>query len=384
MTDLLLVLAGLATPPLVGALAARTVLLLRVRAFERWRRRSETPHYARVDLPAIQRTPHEQELLRAYEVIAAGEHGSAKRLQDICISYLVAASAALCIAFLGTAASATVFEGAEWLHSFGAAVDLAALVTVLVGFLRTRVLRLQWLRARTSAEFLRQWGAVEGVFAPASNGFTTQIEAFLARNRDAVAAEEDPLVAGQILASARLVEISTMLSAATELTAERARLYLLARPIGQAKWFERSITRIEGQQKGREVVMLGLFTLALLAAATKFLVVVVFPAAPALAEEIAMLVLLVASGLGAASTSAYLGHNTRSVQHRYRAQRRSIEEWFARHHQIAVMARGSGLLSPAETVQLSEAVLSFETLMTNELVDWLAISTADGMDLGLS
>lgn len=48
------------------------------------------------------------------------------------------------------------------------------------------------------------------------------------------------------------------------------------------------------------------------------------------------------------------------------------------------MACSDGDLTPAQAARTAEAVMSFESPMMTELVDWLAISTADGMDLGLS
>lgn len=80
----------------------------------------------------------------------------------------------------------------------------------------------------------------------------------------------------------------------------------------------------------------------------------------------------------------YLGHNTRGVLHRYRAQNRSIESWFERYQDVIKMACSDGDLTSAQAARTAEAVMSFESLMMTELVDWLAISTADGMDLGLS
>ena len=264
-----LIVAGLATPLIVGLVAARVTLWARRRSFERSKTHGEFRSYAQLDLPAVVRAPHELQLLEAFTAIADTEHQSAKHLQDVCISYLVSASAALFTAFLCTALGATLLKQVEAWHTYGDTVDVTALIMVLGAFLRTRVLRLEWLRARIVAELVRQWGAVEGVFASLPN-FTAKLDEFLHFVRTGTAADPDPSVVGQALADDRLNCIAHALGTVTISTSTQLRLYVQARPIRQAKWFARSISRIESLQSNREVVMVFLFVVALVAALVKF------------------------------------------------------------------------------------------------------------------
>lgn len=68
-----LAIAGLATPPLFGLVAARITMWARARSFARLGVRDTLPAYARFVLPEVVRTPHELKLLDAYKAIANDE-----------------------------------------------------------------------------------------------------------------------------------------------------------------------------------------------------------------------------------------------------------------------------------------------------------------------
>ncbi len=379
-------LMGLASPAVVGLITARITMAVRARSFRVSRARGAIPEFANLKLPAVVRTSEEQRLLDAYRGIADEQKEAAKKLQDACISYVVAASAALFTAFLGFAIGATVLAaGAREWHVYSDALDVAALSVVLVGFLRSRTLRLAWIRSRIGAELLRQWGAVEGVFVCTPNYFTAPLDAFQNDVQKKLHVQPDPSKAAATLRDSRLREMAQVLrSKAREaaITGRQLRLYLQTRPVTQAAWFERSSSRIELRKSRREAVMLILFVVAFATAALKF--GLTFSTAPEVIAQWATLLFLLTSGLAAASTSAYLGHNTRSLLHRYEGQSRFIEAWFAQHQEVLRASVHDAELPVDQATPAAEAILAFEALMLNEMVDWVAISQADGMDLGLS
>nr|WP_294510380.1 hypothetical protein [uncultured Rhodopila sp.] len=384
MTTSAIALAGLATPPIFGLFAARLILRRRRTSFALNKTKLAVPAFAQINLPPIA-TPPQQLILRdAFKAIAETEHATAKRLQNACIFHLIVASSALLVAFVAIALGSTLLVQEDAWHTYVDATDVAALIIVLFGFSRTRTLRRDWLRARIVTEMLRQWGVIDGVLARSPNGFTVQIEQFLASVRASVLASRDPLQAGQALVESRCLELKAILDSTSALTASFLRLYLQARVVRQTEWLGRSIARIENQKGDRERLTVGLFAIALCAALLKFAMSSGIVGAADWIGQSAELVFLLATGVAAASTSSYLGHNFRSVLHRYRAQYRFFEDWFRDYQDVIAAAQHDHSFNAPLTARGVEAVLSFESLMMNELVDWLAISMADGMDLGLS
>lgn len=401
--DILPVISGVATACAVYLLAS--LLAVRLRGFWFARARIAQPpdpsYMPDIRAPeAMLRSPvHES--LRSLMLV---EHERANRLQNTCIASLVGASATLFVAFMVAAAGVTVAEpatalaehettgtAAGVLHLYSAALDLAALGIVGWAFLRSGRFRADWIRHRAVAEFLRQWSLCDVVFLASPQSVTPRYEAYLGRVEAALAPghEADVLDAVVAFGDLRLQELRNGIASVKEIPAEALRFYLARRPVRQVRWFSGSAARISGQHGHREIVMLALFGGAILAALVKTAVLLFGHtggvAAPAHAiVSWATFGLLVFIGLAAASTSAYMGQNLRSLRHRYRAQLRSIEDWFSAHAAAVALSQSDRTIVGSDIAMVAEAVTRFEDLMIAELVDWISITTDDAMELAPS
>lgn len=374
------VLAGLATALMVcgfGALAT-----VRIRAF-RFRQAKALPADSS-GLPAIpfpQRDAARSNAADALRELVQTEHMQARLLQDRCVAWLVSASVTLFAAFAASAAAATLMASAERFHVYSAALDVAALLLVGGAFFQSGRFRAQWIRQRAKTEFLRQWAQVEFALLADVQRMTQEYDTFVARVDAALAPERGDLLEAVIaFADCRVEEIRLRFNTVQQVQPDALASYLQRRPIRQVKWFSTSVDRISMQHGRRGTYMLILILLAALAALVKFVALVVVTDGT-VAANVAMFALLLFIGLAAASTSAYLGQNLRSVRHRYRAQLRAIDDWFAAHKDIVALAQARREVSARDVPALAEAVVGFERLMNAELIDWIAISTHDAMEL---
>jgi hypothetical protein len=124
-----------------------------------------------------------------------------------------------------------------------------------------------------------------------------------------------------------------------------------------------------------------LFLVSLLLALIK-VVLTHYPIEPIISDGISLLLLLV-TGVAAATTSLYMGQNSRSLSHRYAAQETRIDGWIKSllaDHAVNFQSKTSALSEPSKQ-EMRNAVLEFEDLMNEELVDWIEISHRDVAEL---
>jgi hypothetical protein len=373
---------GCGTAVLACWIAALLAIRLRGPRFRRAKLAPTLPPYVLPDIPVPRRTEKDASQDTALYHLIHAEHERAKSLQDWCVAYLVSSSATLFVAFLVSAGAATILARSGVFHLYSAALDVAALGLVVSTFMKSDRLRADWIRQRALTEFLRQWTLTDFVLVTSTETVTPRYEAFERRVRKALAPDRGDLMDAVVTFSdVRLQEILAGLEGLQAIPIEALRFYLARRPIRQARWYSASAARISRQHSTRRVIMLGLFALALLAAVVKFTALLVNHSGEGPLANGAIFTLLLFIGLAAASTSAYLGQNLRSIRHRYRAQLRAIEDWFGARSIIADLASGFEAVGAENIPLIAEAVTAFESLMVTELVDWIAITTDDAMEL---
>jgi hypothetical protein len=288
----------------------------------------------------------------------------------------------LLVAFVCSVASTTVLQNVDGFHLFSASLDVAAIVLVVWNFLASGRFRAKWIRQRSLTEFLRQWSVVDFAFFPGDGDLTSQFEVFKKRVERALDVRADEIEEATVaLGAARLEEIRSGILKLQSIQPLVLRRYLDQRPVRQAHWFSASMARIGRQDSIRRRILIAFFGLALLAAATKLLLLIAGGHDSQTWANIPTLVLLISIGVSAASTSAYLGQNVRSLRHRYRAQLRAIELWFLDYRYIIVGAASDNPLPADAVAKVSHAIAEFEILMLNELVDWITVTEHDSMEL---
>ena len=90
-------------------------------------------------------------------------------------------------------------------------------------------------------------------------------------------------------------------------------------------------------------------------------------------------------GLSSTLTGLYLNQNARSLLHRYRTQERRIEQWLANYDQLlSKLGNAKGEVDHTILAPVVREILAFEDLMVDELIDWIAITEDDVMELSPS
>lgn len=381
-TAILIILAAVSPPAFAYGVAA----LASVRRRRRYRE-SKARHRARPDfIPSLRpviRTDEQKASDEALYKLLQAEHEQAKTLQNDSFFSLILASAALLIAFAVSAASVTIAPDDPAFHLYSGVLDLAALVVVGAAFVHAGATRTKWTRQRTLTEFLRQWAVTDFIFDKSGEPFEERFRAFVGRVRDELAAERGEIHALALAFGAvRLREVRERISEAADMSGEDLRYYLFRRPVRQALWFDASRARIVEHQESRKTLMICLFALAALAAATKLGALLLLEGHDAhLVSGAATFVLLTVIGLAAATTSSYAGQNQRSLRHRYDAQSAAVRTWIENETHTIELANKRRRATPSERDNVATAIIAFESLMINELVDWIAISTNDAMEL---
>jgi hypothetical protein len=373
------VLAGLATP--LAVIATTTLIVPPFRQWQHARAKREhvEPPFTFIATGAgaepAMLTTEDQELSQLFR----NNHQMSIALQNETIIDVIAASTTFFVAFGASAASATIFADYSAAHTFAAFIDLAALLAVLLLFQASGRTRSAWLRWRIVTELIRHWSLVRGLTKAASPPVT---EGFSTRAEDARAGLPDG-DSGLPAAAARQGSLSLEmlcrdLSEAPSFEGSRIRLYVNRRVGGQSEWFARSARRMARQERQRRNLMIGLFFICVLAAFAE--------AVAALAEtegpgKWAALGVLIAIGLAGASTSAYVAQNSRSLKHRYETQLRLIQHWVDQHRGLMEAVSKTSRVAGAQKRSVVMAIVSFEQMMLDELVDWLSISIDDAMEL---
>jgi hypothetical protein len=354
-------------------------------AFARAKRQSEAAPRLASNRWSEMRTADEAVQDAAIHNMVQSEHDQAKLKQDLCIAYLIASSSALFLAFAVSAAAVTVFSAKEAFHGFQqfvGALDLAALAICAWSFRRSGELRRSWIRQRAVTEFLRGWSLSDFVLLPCALTITPRYARAEAEIRGALASDHgDILEAVTNLSERRLVELRAAFSALDHVSVNALRFYLARRPESQKRWFASSTHRIEAHRRSRSFLMLALFLLAILTAILKLALVVAEIDSLKPLEAWTEFALLIFIGLAGASSSAYLGQNQRSLGHRYDSQLRAIDLWFKRHDSVLRLALSTEDIAKGETRQIADAVVDFESVMFAELIDWIAVTRDDAMEL---
>jgi len=373
-------------PVLLGVIAAVTVaagaamLTPRMRSRLYRHEKGSKSDGASTAGPDPGRSAEEQAEDAATKALLMAEHRAAIDLQVRTLRHLMSVAASLTAAFLCTALAATVLSEAHDFHLFAATLDVAAFGLVLWSFVMATRCRKSWLASRAVTEMLRQWSVVDRILL-APDDFELGFKAMRDRARNALRAHDRDFAAVVLrFGRLRLEEIGEALSALPAVPAGRVRYYLDRRPARQRRWFATAEARVSGQGKRHRRTLMILFAFATVAALVKVALLLGWLRWPG-AVDWTMLALLVLIGLSATLTSVYLNQNIRSLSHRYRSQSRNIAWWFERHESLIEAAERSEPLSGPLASQLAAAVVEFETLMVDELVDWIVITDHDSLEI---
>ncbi|MBB6255213.1 hypothetical protein [Nitrospirillum iridis] len=374
------ILAGTAGAFTLGALSAAITIRRRVGLFARIKHeRSSTPPAWLMTFSPAERSAHKQRD-KAMRQLLASVHAEAKAFQDRTLAQLVAASAVLFGALVVTALGVTLWRDSNFIHFASSSFDLAALIVSFSAFRRSGRYRTAWLRRRAVAEFLRQWLTVDYLLTSPGPALTHRVECLLAEWESAITQDPQTLLASTgVLARKRIADLGLAVAEADP-SDDDLRSYWSVRPHRQARWFEDSLERLERSHHNRGRFMACTFVVAAIAGCVKL---VALTAHNDVVANAALFIFLICVGLAGASSSAYLGQNQRSLKHRYSQQLRAIEHWQDSSKQDGLAARLSGNAS----VRISEIVrdiCAFERLMMVELLDWMAITTDDAMELAAS
>jgi hypothetical protein len=381
LSDIVLsILAGSIGAFSTGALSSSFALYRRTRTFEKLKESEQKlPSWFR-EIEATERSLKVRQRDVAMRDVLALIHREAKALQDRTFSQLVATSATLLGAFVVTALSLTLWRDSLQLHIASAAFDVVALIYAFIAYRRSGRFRTAWLRRRAVAELLRQWLSVEYLLAPAKPALTEHVDTLVAAWDASIERTPTSLIESvAALAHARVDELTATLEN-SHLSEASLRSYFAARPQRQVRWFTKSFERLEHGHRFRKTFMAGTFVTAAVAALVKLSALLIHNEGLA---HIAVLILLVCIGLAGASSSSYLGQNQRSLKHRYAQQLRAIEEWVRNSTRDGIVAHLTGNVTVPKGAIVND-IRAFEQLMVVELLDWLAISTDDAMELAPS
>lgn len=288
---------------------------------------------------------------------------------------------ALFVGFASLGLSLTVVAGRPaWLEAC-AAIDVVsfmiALACVPLGLRRNRA----WVQDRTRAELLRQWYLLDELLLGSRGDadVTTRFEAAAERLKHEFPGKSVDESEVFRYWQGRRADLTARLGSGP-IESERLDAYLDRRPRRQALWFEQARSRLEHQTHSRARSLAGLFTVAVLLALAK--VTLTFHLLPGELDAFKpwlTLVLILVIGAASGLTGLYFGQNSRSLMHRYAAQRRRIDVWLAAFGTTC----GTGPISAdvGEARSTFEQILQFEDLMIEELVDWIAITSHDVIEL---
>ena len=375
----LAMLVGATSALVVGAATASVAV--RVRAFIFTRQKQDPPplpDWLPV-FPAGLHTAGKEKRDNAIREELKLVHARAKAFQDRSFGQLIATSIVLLTAFIVTAFGVTVARSSAWLHFYSAALDIIALTFAFFAYRRSGANRAEWLRQRAVTELLRQWLTVEYLLAPRESAIAARFAGLISRFESAISGCSDKLIEEvSEIAKGRIKEMATTLGP-LEFSRDALGVYYVTRPLRQVDWFQTSLARIKKTHHRRARLIKASFFGAVLAACAKLAALLFHLEALA---DVAMIVLLILIGLSGASSSSYLGQNQRSLKHRYTQQLQAIKTWVEASRVGGVVARLNDASTPS-TLLVGD-IIAFEQLMIVELLDWLAISIDDAMELAPS
>jgi hypothetical protein len=359
------------------ALGSLSVLLFRRLEYRRQRakRRREVSaaahELARTTIPAGS---------QAAFATAASAHSYAIMRQERYHAAVAGWATSLLVAFTAVALSVTLIKHDDD-KTLLAWIDVVALFVAFGAFYVGRAANRRWIDARISAELLRQSAFLSIVFPHGTESGGQAAQATF----DAT----EPQTQSELAKSIRKIwdkrrnAFDMRELGEQDLTPEAVRTIIERRGQRQFFWFLNSRERLERAEERRTWTLLGLYIVAAALAALK--VGNHYRDAP-FGETVThalSFVLLMTTGIAAAATGLYFSQNSRSLMHRYRTQQTQIEAWLT-----AVRALLPGEADRSETVLTLEkkqairmAILEFETLMIEELVDWVYITRHDAIEI---
>jgi hypothetical protein len=290
---------------------------------------------------------------------------------------------ALAFIFIQMALSLTLLEPEARLNEFFALVDLFAALYVLAHWWRAKRANQHWILKRVHAELMRQWlhlvfaySWTEEEIAAAHADASRKIEAEILKPKSRFGFGPRPEEL-EARIETYWADLSQALKAKVPTTpsdgAGRLLSYLRARPLRQLQWYRMRCRQFMHAGHWRGAFMTGLFLFTLALAAVNLAVMWRLPATGGGLADWLNFALLVATAVSAALTYWYVSRNERSISHRYVTQRREIERW---------LRRTAALIEQGERALTYDQVLEFETVMTDELIDWVHITSHDAVELG--
>jgi hypothetical protein len=320
-------------------------------------------------------------------------HRAANATQTAYHNAVVRSAGCLALAFLALAAG-TLHPQAWPLMATSSAIppelllswlDTISLFFVLILYIYGRKVCYPWIASRTGAELLRQYQMLYVIFPSALSGSGTkdvnreiEIEADLISAR----VQKDSIsnigvrVEQFWLARRRSIENNTLQEA--DVTAAGLLVYLTKRARRQLGWFMDSNGRLEHIAERRKIVLLFLYCIAIGLAVFKHAMFLHHEHVPAFLEALLLLV----TGMSAAMTAYYINQNSRSLIHRYNAQKRYIIAWLRTFNdRWKVADLPEHIIDPTSKNDIRALILQFEDMMIEELIDWIQITNHDAIEL---
>ena len=365
---------------------------IRRRDYRRFEDQNESAVALRFPLPTISPSAADQQrkTLSPFWDIAHKAAGSAQTTYH---NAVVRSAGCLVLAFLTLAFGA--LPPTDWPAS--ARLDVAslelvlswieaiAILSMLVLFIYGRVTCRPWIASRTGAELLRQY-QILSVVLPGAFG-AAPIGDFKGRfDREArLIASNVQAGPGSAIAERidrfwldRKASIENHALGETDLTADALLVYLQRRARRQLAWFADSKARLEHISGRRNAILTTLYCLAGGVALVKHGWLLSTGHSPA----VLLPLLLIVTGLSAATTAYYINQNSRSLIHRYHTQERSIAHWLTTFDQRwNFSSLPMAALDLVAKTEIRRHILQFEDLMIDELIDWIHITSYDAIEL---
>lgn len=314
--------------------------------------------------------------------LVAPEHANSIKAQNYYYSSVVKLFSGLFMAFLCAALSATVLRGSEMAKTFIGWAELGSLCLALLELRRGEIANRRWLAQRTLTELLRQYRFLQALF---SSGFESDDPGgafYKERGRitDSVLKTDDVNKLAE-----RIYVFWRGRRAAYQILPGRCEnqelsFYIERRVEPQLDWFRSAQARLISGERERKKSLTILFGVSVVLAITELVLHYIgqpgseFP-------NVIILFLLAATGASAATMGIYLSQNRRSLVQQYNAQLRRIENWIVRARELSQEGRVLGISTSNRDCKVREYVLEFETLMIDELVDWVCITGRDKLEL---
>lgn len=371
MDNLDVVLAIVAA--IVAIIAFTECFVYVVRAFRKAEYEKQKAHD--LELKATEPTALEFRAFDAAKKWVAPLHNEGIKQQNDYYDCLTRSVSALSLALLALIFGLALPKSQHWYATFFAAIEALAFVYVLQQFRKGRHVNAAWVDARIRSEIVRQAGMVMAANAAAEG--RTELDSNEQTKWEKIARS------GTSKEMPKTIELSDHLEKlwinnhdllagyVANLTSDAFQAYLSERARRQIRWFRTSIKRLSDNHHLREHLLRLVFIGCTIIAFVKLSLSIPIVTAPPQAKSVVLVVLLIGAVWASAYTGFYLGNNQRSLYHRYNVQVRQIRDWLRE-------CEKTQSLDPAA---MQRNVMWFETLMNDELIDWVRITDHDSMEL---